>query len=249
MQGTDDRPRHPEIEELQRLKALWDTHGRWVLIGVCAILLAITGTRLIRHRSRARAAAASRQLSAARSPEDLDKILSSYSRTAAAPLALIRLAKAYYNAGDYDVAQNKYIEFTAKFGEHEMVEVAQLGRVHCMEAKGEAAAALAAFAAFAADRPDHYLTPQATLGRARCLEQLGRFDEARVVYEDFVAAGDESRWAAVAEESLKELNKRIRRQSQRGAWGTDTAVLVPELQVDLGIPPTTGNAGTPIAAP
>ena len=43
---------------------------------------------------------------------------------------------------------------------------------------------------------------QALFGRAPCLEQMGRYQEAKAVYEDFIAAHPDSGWLAKAEEML-----------------------------------------------
>ena len=44
-------------------------------------------------------------------------------------------------------------------------------------------------------------------GAARCRQQLGQFDEARALYEDFIAANPESTWLPQAESGLLFLKK------------------------------------------
>jgi thioredoxin-like negative regulator of GroEL len=200
----------PVHEDVQRLKDFWETSARPLIMVAAILVLAFAAVMLFRHRMAVRKETASQLFGRARTLQDLDDLVSKYGSTPTGPAALLGLAKANYNAGNMDVALNKYIEFETRYPGHEMLSVATLGKAHCVEAKGDSATALSEFSAFVDSHPGHFLTPQAVLGKARCLDALGRRDEARVVYEDFAAADPESDWAAIAQNALEKMEKERR---------------------------------------
>jgi tetratricopeptide (TPR) repeat protein len=124
------------------------------------------------------------------------------------PLAVLKLAKGYYDSGNHDMALGKYDEFLKEFADHPFAPAAELGRVHCLEARAQLHEALEGYRSFAANRPDHFLAPQAILAQARCLEQLGQLAEARTVYEDFITSAGETMWRNRAEQLLETIEDR-----------------------------------------
>jgi hypothetical protein len=197
------------LEELESVKTRLREHGLPALISVAAVLIVVSSFSLYRGCKSRNEHDAERLLTTAKSVQDLETITGRYGSTAIAPLAMIKLAKSYFDNGYYDLALTKYDEFKTRFPKHPMAKVAELGRIFCVEARGQVNDACTSFAAFAAANPGHYLTPEAIFGRARCLEELGRFVEARVVYEDFVTTHAKSGWLPRAEEALEELPKKI----------------------------------------
>ena len=111
-----------------------------------------------------------------------------------------------------------------------MLPTAELGRIYCIEARNSETAlqeAAEAYAAFAQARPDSYLTPQAIFGQGRCLEQLGLLDEARALYEDFIAKQADSAWSMRAEDLQNQVTRKIAKA--QGKAGTPTAKPVLEI--------------------
>jgi len=86
-----------------------------------------------------------------------------------------------------------------------------IGRAHVLEAKGEVAAAQAAFAAFRQENPDHFLTPQAILGEARCLAVSGDKEAARKLLDLLIAVKAGTDWEDRAE-NLKEIVARYEKR-------------------------------------
>lgn len=219
--------------ELQKLRQLLDTHGKPVAIAagvVVATILVVNGIRM--HRE-SKVEHASARLGSARSIQELDAVITDFGSTPAAPLARLRLARNLYDQGNYDAALNKYDEVLSEHPDHRFALGAELGRIHCMEAKGQTADALSAFAEFAADHPDHYLTPQAIFGSGRCLERMGQDGEARTLYEDFIAANPESGWLPRAEERLEKVLDRLGPQEEDSAEVSGGEVNeVPEPETD-----------------
>jgi predicted negative regulator of RcsB-dependent stress response len=202
--------RDPGHEELLRLREVWNTRGKPLVFAAVLVIVVMLGIMFFRNRAAARNDEASQAFLRVRTAAELEDFMNRHGSTPSGPLALLRLAKASYNAGSFDVALNKYIEFEARYPKHEMAAVATVGKAHCLEAKGNTQDALTEFSSFCERNPDHFLEPQALFGKARCLEALGRRDDARVIYEDFVAARPGSEWASAAEDELVKIEREKR---------------------------------------
>ena len=205
--------------ELAELKTAVQTHGLRAAIWIAVVLLTVVGLRTYRGRRAAAKVDASAMLMSARTVQDLEALVEQYGSTPSAPLALLKLAKVYFDLSNYDLAFNRYTDFLETFPEHEMRGIAELGKLHCLEARGQIQEALEGFEHFLADQPGHFLEAQATFGRGRCLEQAGRKEEARVVYENFIAAHPDSGWTARAEEMLETMEQRAGFQATAASWG------------------------------
>jgi len=207
----------PEQDPLQNAKNYLQANAlRWALTGgiVLAVIIGVTVYKAKKVESDRNAA---QILTAARSDKDLQTIIGQHASTPYAPMAMLKLAKMRFDAGDYDGALKQYAEFKQKYPQHAMIDGAEVGRIYCLEAKGQIEDALKAFAAFASEHPTHFLAPQATFGQARCLEQLGQYAEAKAVYEDFMAAHPDSGWAPKAEEMLSLIVKKTQGRTEPGA--------------------------------
>ena len=152
-----------------------------IVVAACAGLAAAGGIRLYNWHVRAARARASEVFYSARSVADLETVVGRYGSSPVAPLALLKLAKWHYNAGNYEIALQKYSEFKRKYPRHPLVEIAEAGRAHSLEAAGFVSEAQSAFAAFASNHADHALAPGAILGQIRCLASLGQHEEARML--------------------------------------------------------------------
>ena len=219
--NTQEQPKEPRDEphaldrnisgdEIGEVKAILRENVK-PIVAVACILIAGFAVLVVRHVRASAGIRSSEMLSSARSVQDLEMVIARHPSTLAAPLALLRLAKAHFDSGNYEVALNKYDEFKLKFPEHQMADAADLGKIHCMEARGQLAEALTAFTTFVRGHPDHFLRPQALFGQARCLQQLGRLREARTLYEDFIAKNPGSVWLSRAEESLRTVTRKLAR--------------------------------------
>ena len=198
--GPETTP--PPPAELQGLQDYLRKNGLRMAVTVGLGLATVIGVALYRAKKAEGLQEAAQILNAARTAKDLETVLKDHASTPYAPLAALKLAKSFFNAGDYDQALNQYLEFKRVYPIHPMVEGAELGRIYCLEAKGQLEEALKSFSEFSASRPDHFLASQALFGQARCLEQLGRHAEAKTLYEDFIAAHPKSGWLPKAREML-----------------------------------------------
>lgn len=213
--NTIEEAGHPE--ELEQLLAWFRKKGTPLAAGAAILLVLVAALLYARRRSETRKNEAIVMLSSSRSIQDFESIASEHPNSPVAPLAILRAAKGHFDTGSYALALQKYSEFLETHADHAMAAAAELGRIHVSEAMGETEKSLLDFIAFASERPDHYLCPQAVLGQGRCLEQLQRNEEARTVYEDFLADHPEGPWSLVAEEKLEIVNARIRKGDQPAA--------------------------------
>ena len=198
----------PQPAELQGLQDYLRDNGLRLAVTIGIALAIVIGVAVYRARRAASVTEAAQILNAARTAKDLEAIVKQHASTPYAPLATLKLAKSAFNAGDYDQALSQYTEFRRAYPDHPMVDGAELGRIYCLEAKGQLEEAFKAFAAFSELHPNHFLTVQALFGQARCLEQMGRYAEAKSLYEDFIAAHPDSGWLPKAKELLSLITKK-----------------------------------------
>jgi predicted negative regulator of RcsB-dependent stress response len=197
-------------DELAEVKELLDKYGKNALTALLAVMVAVAAIHFYTARKQKHNAEAVTKLSAARSIPDLEDIVANYGKTQPAEMAMIALAKQYYDTANYEEALAKYDEFISKYPDTRLTDTAKLGRVFCIEARGTDAAledAASAYASFTEASPESFLAPQAIFGQARCLERLNRKDEARVLYEDFIANRTDSPWLPLAEDLLKKITE------------------------------------------
>lgn len=196
---------NPISDELSELKNTLAEHGVRILTGVCVGLLIIGGASFYKMNKQSKVEKSSKMLSSARSLQDLQSLVAQYPSSPSAPLAMLKIAKVHYNTGNLDIAMNTYNDFMQKYPSHLLYLSAEMGKINCTEAKGEAQQALSAYNTFASEHPRHFLASQAVLGKARCLTALGRNQDAKDVYEEFIALNPNSEWLPLFEEKLSEI--------------------------------------------
>ena len=195
-----------ETHEVREVVEFLKRYGKLIGAGILAAAVTVLASRGCAHQKAAGIAKAEQELTAARTPQQLEEIVTKYSSTPTAPVALLNLAKTYFNNGDYAQARTQYERFLKNYKNHEMCSTAELGLAYCTEADGNFDGAAVQFAAFAEKHSKNYLKPLAILSIARCKEQAGKIDESRIVLEDFLAENTGTAWAGTAEGALKVLN-------------------------------------------
>lgn len=214
----DDKhtPQHDNLQHKQTLKehevkevlGFLKRYGQLIGTGVLAAALTVIGSKVYAHHKAARITQAEEMLMKAQTPQQLEEVVNKYSSTPTAPVALLDLAKTYFNNGATAQARIQYEHFLKKFNSHEMRPVAELGLAYCTEADGDFPDASAQFAAFAEKHSTSYLRPLAVLSISRCMEQAGQISEARIVLEDFLAENSNPSWTDAAEIALKRLGEK-----------------------------------------
>jgi predicted negative regulator of RcsB-dependent stress response len=195
-------------EELLPVYDWYQARGRSLLVtGATVLLVALAVLAFLRHRSNQNAEA-SAALMSAETVEGLENLNGQYGRTRVGPLIRIRLAKAYFAAGNYAAARATYEELVKRHPRHELADIARLGHAASLEGEQSFDAALAAFDAFATGNPGHYLHATAVMGAARCLAALQRKPEALVRLDDLIVKRADTPWEALARD-LRDVIERF----------------------------------------
>jgi TolA-binding protein len=220
MEGRDVNEETPPQEalettpptELDRLRELVRQNLKPALIAAALVFLAVSAASYLKHRSRAKAEEAAERLSASRTTKDLDDLAAENPSSPIAPLAMMKAAKEYFDAGEFNAAQQRYAAFQKQHAGHPLASAAALGEIECQEARGQVGDAMLAYIAFGSKHPGHYLLPQAILGQARCLEQMQRYGEALDLCASLIKDHADSGWKSLAAEMKLLLERKIERQ-------------------------------------
>jgi TolA-binding protein len=216
MMDNETAPQHDDLQKKQALEkhevsevlGFLKRYGKLIGIGVLAAAVTVLVSMGIANYKASRLTKAEQALMTAKTPQQLEVVITEYGSTPSAPVALLDMAKTLFNMGDYAQARAQYERFLKKYGQHDMRPTAELGLAYCTEADGKFNDAAAQFADFAKKHSTSYLYPTAILSVARCMEQAGRKDEARVVLEDFLTQNAGTAWAGSAESALKQLTEK-----------------------------------------
>lgn len=207
-----------EHAEVPEVIAFFQKHGITIVVSVALAVMAYVGRSVWLNVQQAKEVDAMNLLMTARSPDQLDQILTDFPESTAAPIALFSQAAGRYDEGSFQVARDLFVRFGDAYGDHDLAPNAKLAIAQCDEALGALDQALQGFEQFAAEHPDHYLVPMAQFGRGRCLEQLGRYDEAIAAFQEYIDVNPDGPWAARAETSIKFVE-----MSQRASARGETA--------------------------
>ncbi len=185
-------------EELLPVYDWYREQGKQLLFAAGFVLLVALGTfAYLRHREN-KAAEASAALLNAESVEGLENLNSQYGGGKIGPLIRIRLAKAYYNAGNYPEARATFQAFLKRNGTHELAAIAKLGLAATQEAEQSFEEARTAYAALAEAQPGHYLVPLAVMGQARCLAALQQKPAAFDLLDRLIVSKSGTPWEEMA---------------------------------------------------
>ena len=232
-------------DELQQLIRFIKNYGVPVLIGLAIVIALSVARTTYQNKTKASSDDAAGMLANAVQVQDMDgkirqleDIIAQYPSTSSAPLALLAIAKTYFDQQKCDVALSKYDEFIKNYPKHDLVKGAEVGKAHCLEELGSKEMALKSYIAFAEANNDHFLTPEAQLGRARCLISLGRKAEAQEICEDLLTAKPDTFWAMRAEYYLEEATSTPKVKSLLPPPTIKTVSTMPEM---MSISPDTAT--------
>ena len=212
-QAAEDKNHQDEQQlkqaEVGEMARFMNEYGRPVLLGVALAAAVYLGLTYYRHKQTRAEEDAAQMLQSGR-PEQLKAVVAQFSKTSSGPVALLKLAREDYVAGQCEAAKAKYADFCVRYPEHMLRAAAELHQSECLEAMNRIAEAQQGFEAFLATHKDQVLAPLAIFGKARCLEAERKFDEAKAVYDDFIVAHPDSAWNRAAETAIKALAQKKR---------------------------------------
>jgi len=188
---------------------------QWLATIAVGVLIGTGVMLFLRHREE-QAAKASEVL--LKEPElgTLETAVAEFGNTPAGVAEELKLAKAYYDAGQYDKALAEYDAFIKKHGSFSFADVARVGRGFALSGLNRNDEAIEVFRTFWAKNPGNYLVPQTMLGEAACLAQQGKKDAAKSLLQELRAANRETPWEAAA----KRLEGAIDRYQPHAAVGS-----------------------------
>jgi tetratricopeptide (TPR) repeat protein len=216
-------------DDLRKVLALWERYGSLVLTFVLVVFAAVLVTFFFRRQKlQARQEAVALTFNA-RTVGELRQVVTDHAGEPVAPLAVLKVAKAAFTAGEYQTAMEHYREFIRAYPEHPLLPAAKGGYGQTLEALGMYQDALNALRSTRQAYPDHFLVPELMLSEARCLAALGQAEAARMTYEDLMVAHPDTAWAYRAEDALSGI-----------ASGAQTTP-IPAPGTDGGSRPATGT--------
>lgn len=207
-------------DELLPVVEWWEKDGKQTLaiVGVAAVLVA--GWYGVKGWRAARVAAAGDALMNAESVEELEAAVAGYGSSKAGPALRLRLAKAYFDARNFESAALAYAELQGKAPEG-FDDVPYLGSAQCLEALERFDEAVKAFDAFAEERPASPFVFEARLGAVRSLAQSGDRDGALA---RIAALKTEFKDDAAATERLDAAEDLVKRWEKRSLFDAANAV-------------------------
>ncbi|MCF7849190.1 MAG: tetratricopeptide repeat protein [Kiritimatiellales bacterium] len=217
---TEDKhehsPQHEELLQAQQLKQhevaevlnFIKKYAKMAGAVILFVLLFVMTDSFFKSRRYNKETTADQLLLKAQNADAYKAIADNYKSTPAGPVAMMGLAKEYYNAANYDAAEKLFQEFMDKHPTHEMAPLAELNLIACKEARGHLGDAHLLYSDFAEKHKNTYLAPVAIMAKARCLEALGQFAEAQSAYEDLMIYYPDSSWDSIAQANLKALKNK-----------------------------------------
>ncbi|MCL2105353.1 MAG: tetratricopeptide repeat protein [Kiritimatiellaeota bacterium] len=199
----------------------WRKNGSRFVMNV-ALMVIVAGVVFVGNEWRkGQIVNANKAFAQAGSVEDLADFVAQYGSTFGTAkignAARLRLARAYYDAGQYEEAFEAY-ETCLKKGVPGFEEVARLGQAHALEAMSRLDEALEGYRRFAEESPSHFLAWQAQMGLARVLALQGKKDEARNVLEILKAEKADDPMAVSAVEQLEGVINRYAPRAARSLY-------------------------------
>ncbi len=227
-------------DELLPVVEWWEKDGKQTLAIVCAVAVIAAGWYGVKGWREARAAAAGDALLNAESVEELEAAVASYGSSKTGPALKLRLAKAYFDARNFQSAADTYAELQGK-APAGFDDVPYLGAAECLEAQESFDEALKAYDAFVEERPGSPFLFEARLGAVRVLAQNGAKDAA---LERLAALKEEFKDDDAATERLAATEDLVKRWEKRSLFDAADAIAEALEQVEAPAPAPAPEAAT-----
>jgi len=176
------------------LEVFWAKHGKRITTAVVAVVILALVFLYWQHQSSQQGEQAADSLARATNVASLEQVTRDYPKSPVAAEALSRLADVYYRNGNYAEAASTYERIARDFPTHPLAELAKVGLAGILEAQGNLDGASTQYLQIVGSNPNNYVANAAKMGLARCLEGQGRKKEARQIYEELLALGQNSPW-------------------------------------------------------
>ncbi len=202
-----DHVSDPTEAELVLQPDFWELHGKRIMLGVGAVVLAIVAMgawALMQHKAVARAA---KDFAAASSEEQLRAVISNHTDSVVAGNARLLLAEDLREAGKGEEALTLLQELLDQKPDHPLAAVATLALGETNAALGKYEEAAVKYEQVQTRFASSFAAPLAMLGRAQAMVALGRTEDARRLAEAVKVEHANSIAAMQADQLLSTLPK------------------------------------------
>ena len=183
---------------------LWAKYKKIVLVALILIVLGVSAWGAYRIMNERRDAAAAKELAAATTPADFQKVITQFQGTPASSSAYLFLAEQQRKDKKFEEATGTLQSFVDKFPKHELRGTARLTIAANLESLGKTDEALASYQRLATDDPQGFVAPLALISQVHLLKDKGKIEDARKAcetiqtqYRDSVVANEASRQLAL----------------------------------------------------
>lgn len=184
----------------------------WLL----AAAIAVGGYYGVKKYVADRRAAASEAVADAGTTDEIEDAAAKYKGAKVSGVLNLRLAKSYFDAGNYEGALEVYTSLEGQAPDG-FAGVPAVGKAQCLEALGKFDDAAKAFDAFAEANPASYLALTAKLGAARCIAQSGDREKAIARLEEIKGTLDDEVGKARVDATI-DLVKRYEKRAERSLF-------------------------------
>ncbi len=178
-----------------------------LLVAAIVLVVGIVAFSIFKYRN-AQNAEASFALTGAEGVESLEGLNAKYGRTAVAPVISLRLARAYFDAGDYEKAAETFETFAKKNRKHVLAPQGRLGQAVSLEGLASRASG-EEVTGYLSKARDIYIElaedtkspvyAEAMMGNARCLAMMGDKSAASDILDRLVIDVKDTQWEQKAE--------------------------------------------------
>ena len=180
----------------------WDRHKMTIIAVALVLLLGGLGYGGYQLYNAQQANRAMALLTAARSPEQYQQVISRYPGSGPAASAFLLLATEQRAKKNYTEANATLHKFIDQFPKHELITTAWMGVAANLESLGKNEEALSTYQRLATEYPQSFNAPLALLAQVPLLKAKNRNDDARRVCETIIS---QYRDSILANEAMREL--------------------------------------------
>ena len=138
--------------------------------------------------------------------DDLMKVADKYKGTSAAERALLEAGSAYFNAGEYQKAEDAFKRFQSEYPGSDMKNIAAYGLAVCLDAAGKDDEALSAYQTLS--RENNAVALQAKMNMAAIYQSKGDNEQAVEIYRE-ISSSHQSSWAGKAYAQVRKMEARF----------------------------------------
>lgn len=167
-------------------RVFWLRFQKEIAAALIVLLLAMVGYAGYRFYTHRRNDAGAELLGKAKTPQDFQEVITSYSGTPAGASAYLLLAEKQRDEKKFTEANSTLQAFTDKYPDHDFVPTARLAMAANLETMGKNDEALAIYQQVASKYGNTYNGPLALISEVPLLKGKGKSDEALRVCEEIL---------------------------------------------------------------